>query len=207
MRLILASASPARLATLRAAGLNPEVQVSAVDESKYEGTTPADLSATLAQVKAEAVFTALGRPDNTIVIGCDSILDFNGTSVGKPGSQEAAIALLKRTRSQTGILVTGHHVIVSHHEVSTANRVGKTIIHVADLTDEEIEAYAATGEPEHVAGGFTIDGLGGPFIASIEGDPHNVVGLSLPLVRMMLADLGVRWTDLWEHSARGGQSA
>ncbi|MDR0847831.1 MAG: Maf family nucleotide pyrophosphatase [Propionibacteriaceae bacterium] len=200
MRLILASASPARLATLRAAGLEPEVFVSSVDESVYHESTPAELAAILARIKAESVFAALDYPDNTIVIGCDSILDFHGVPVGKPGSRQAAITLLKRTRSQTGVLVTGHHVIVSRGEVDEATRVGKTIIHVADLTDEEIEAYVATGEPEHVAGGFTIDGLGGPFITGIEGDPHNVVGLSLPLVRMMLADLGIRWTDLWTKS-------
>jgi septum formation protein len=96
------------------------------------------------------------------------------------------------------VLVTGHHLIV-HDALGTrrANRVARTVVHFADLLDEEIRAYAATGEPERVAGGFTIDGLGGPFVTRLEGDPHNVVGLSLPLLRMMLADLGWRWTDLW----------
>jgi len=198
MRLILASASPARLQTLHAAGLTPQVVVSDVDESVFHAPTPADLASVLAQAKAEAVFSALGYPPDTIVIGCDSILDFEGRPVGKPGDPAAARELLKRTRGRSGVLVTGHHVIVSRTDIQRVNRVGSTIVHVADLTDEEIDAYVATGEPEHVAGGFTIDGLGGAFITGIEGDPHNVVGLSLPLVRMMLADCGIEWTSLWE---------
>ena len=197
MRLILASASPARLLTLRAAGLSPEVVVSEVDESVFHAPTPADLTSVLAEAKAETVFSMLGCPDDAIVIGCDSILDFEGRAIGKPGTPEAAVQLLKRTRGRSGVLVTGHHVIASRGDVQRVNRVGSTIVHVADLTDEEIDAYVATGEPEHVAGGFTIDGLGGAFITGIEGDPHNVVGLSLPLVRMMLADCGIEWTSLW----------
>ena len=197
MRLILASASPARLQTLISAGITPEVVVSNVDESVFTAETPADLACILAEKKAEAVFEDLGFPTDCIIIGCDSILDFEGKPVGKPGTPQAAIELLQRTRSRAGILVTGHHIIVSADTVHRVNRAGKTVIHVADLSNEEIEAYVATGEPEHVAGGFTIDALGGPFITGIEGDPHNVVGLSLPLVRMMLADCGVQWTSLW----------
>ncbi|MCL2471382.1 MAG: Maf family nucleotide pyrophosphatase [Propionibacteriaceae bacterium] len=198
MRLILASASPARLQTLRSAGLHPEVVVSNVDESAYRAPRPGDLASLLAERKAEAVFASLGSPTDSVVIGCDSILDFEGHPVGKPGTREAARTLLKRTRGHSGVLVTGHHVIVSQRTVHRVTRLGSTIVHVADLTDEEIDAYVATGEPEHVAGGFTIDGLGGAFITGIEGDPHNVVGLSLPLVRMMLADCGVNWTSLWQ---------
>ncbi|MCL2735896.1 MAG: Maf family nucleotide pyrophosphatase [Propionibacteriaceae bacterium] len=197
MRLILASASPARLQTLASAGLSVEVHVSDVDETLFDAPTPAELASLLAEKKAEAVFEALGRPAECIVIGCDSILDFEGKPVGKPGTPDAARALLRRTRSNSGVLVTGHHVIVSDGDVQRVTRLGSTIVHIADLTDEEIDAYVATGEPEHVAGGFTIDGLGGAFISAIEGDPHNVVGLSLPLVRMMLADCGVSWTTLW----------
>jgi len=197
MRLILASASSARLHTLRSAGLDPEVVVSQVDESVFTAATPADLAQLLAGQKAEAVFSKLGHPDDCVVIGCDSILDFEGKAIGKPGTPEAASRLLKRTRGRSGVLVTGHHLIVAHGGVQRVSRVGQTVVHVADLTDEEIEEYVATGEPVHVAGGFTIDGLGGAFIAGIEGDPHNVVGLSLPLVRLMLADCGVRWTALW----------
>ena len=201
MRLILASASPARLQTLRSAGLAPEVVVSDVDELVFHAPTPAELASLLAEQKAEAVFSSLGSPSDCVVIGCDSILDFEGKPVGKPGTPDAAVRLLKRTRGRSGVLVTGHHIIVSGAEVQRVNRVGSTVVHVADLTDEEIDAYVATGEPEHVAGGFTIDGLGGAFITGIEGDPHNVVGLSLPLVRMMLADCGVRWTSLWRSPA------
>jgi septum formation protein len=155
------------------------------------------LAPLLAQAKAEAVFTFLDHPTNTIIVGCDSILDFEGKAVGKPGSSQAAMQLLQRTRGRSGVLVTGHHLIVSRESVQRVTRVGTTVVHVADLSDEEIEAYVATGEPQHVAGGFTIDGLGGPFIAGIEGDHHNVVGISLPLLRMMLADCGVPWTSLW----------
>ncbi|MDR0488504.1 MAG: Maf family nucleotide pyrophosphatase [Propionibacteriaceae bacterium] len=197
MRLILASASPARLQTLRSAGTFPEVVISEVDESQFAADTPTHLACLLAEKKAEAVFANLGSPKDSIIIGCDSILDFEGKAQGKPGSKEAAISLLKRTRRRSGVLVTGHHIIVSQDEVQRANRAAKTIIHVADLTDDEIDAYVTTGEPQHVAGGFTIDALGGPFITGIEGDPHNVVGLSLPLVRMMLADCGIQWTSLW----------
>ena len=198
MRLILASASPARLQILRAAGLSPEVVVSEVDESGFDAATPGQLASLLAEQKAEAVFAALGCPDQCIVIGCDSILDFEGRPVGKPGSREAAVRLLRRTRGRSGVLVTGHHVIVSRSGVQRVTRLGTTVVHVADLTDDEIAAYVATGEPEHVAGGFTIDGYGGAFISGVEGDPHNVIGLSLPLVRLMLADCSVSWTSLWQ---------
>ncbi|MCL1922704.1 MAG: Maf family nucleotide pyrophosphatase [Propionibacteriaceae bacterium] len=197
MRVILASASPARLHTLRAAGIDPEVIISNVDESLYTASSPSALACLLAEKKAEDVFTRIGFPQDTIVIGCDSILDFEGKALGKPGSPQGAVELLRRTRRRSGVLVTGHHVIVSTDRVHRVNRAGKTIIHVADLSDGEIDAYVATGEPEHVAGGFTIDGFGGPFITGIEGDPHNVVGLSLPLLRMMLADCGIQWTSLW----------
>jgi len=197
MRFILASASPARLTTLRAAGLHPEVIVSNVDETRFSAPTPAELAPVLAEQKAEAVFASLGEPRDCIILGCDSILDFEGKPVGKPGTREAAVRLLQRTRGRSGVLVTGHHVIVSRDTVQRVTRVGTTIVHVADLTDGEIEAYVATGEPEHVAGGFTIDGYGGAFISGVEGDPHNVIGVSLPLVRLMLADCAVDWTSLW----------
>ncbi len=204
MRLILASQSPARLATLRAAGLDPEVIVSEVDEPSFSAPTPGDLAALLAEQKAEAVFRRLGEPAGTIVIGCDSVLDFEGEAIGKPGTPQAATRLLRRTRGRSGVLTTGHHLIVSPPgsgttgpDVQRLTRTGRTTVWMADLTDEEIDAYVATGEPIQVAGGFTIDGLGGPFISGIEGDPHNVVGLSLPLLRLMLADCGIPWFALW----------
>lgn len=199
MRLILASASPARLTTLRAAGLDPEAIVSDVDERAYHGADPPDLVRQLAEAKAEAVFAHLTNPTDVIVVGCDSVLDFDGRAEGKPGSPEAARALLRRTRGHAGTLATGHHVIVAKgtRPPRRATAVGLSLVQVADISDDEIDAYVATGEPIAVAGGFTIDGLGGAFIDRIEGDPHNVVGLSLPLLRVMLGQLGVRWTDLW----------
>ncbi|MDR1386525.1 MAG: Maf family nucleotide pyrophosphatase [Propionibacteriaceae bacterium] len=196
-RLILASQSPARLDTLRRAGLDPEVQVSEVDESAWDLPDPAQLSARLAQLKAEAVYDRLASPSPVVVVGCDSILSLDGQACGKPGSPEAAAALWRRTSGRSAILVTGHHLIVADPEPRRATRVAQTVVHFAGLDDAEIAAYVATGEPERVAGGFTIDGLGGPFISGLEGDPHNVVGLSLPLLRLMLADLGVAWTSLW----------
>jgi septum formation protein len=198
IRFVLASASPARRTTLVHAGIVPEVIVSDVDEDAVTAPDTPALAARLAELKAEAVFATLGGDGPVVLVGCDSILDFEGRPCGKPGTAEAAIALWQRTRGRTAVLVTGHHVIVRDGGgVRRATRTARTVVQFADLTDEEIAAYAATGEPAKVAGGFTIDGLGGPFVTRLEGDPHNVVGLSLPLVRMMLADLGVRWTDLW----------
>lgn len=197
MRVILASASPARLATLRHAGLQAQAIVSEVDESRFEAPTVEELAALLAKEKAEAVFSTLVHPSDVIIIGCDSILDFEGKPQGKPGSPEQAARLLRRTRGRSGVLITGHHVIVCAQRTQRLTRVGKTTVHVGDITDEEIADYVATGEPEGVAGGFTIDGLGGAFITGLEGDHHNVVGLSLPLLRHMLADCGIRWTSLW----------
>lgn len=198
MRLVLASASPARLETLRRAGVHPTVVVSDVDESLVEADDIRDLVSQLARLKAEAVAAEVLPADDVVVVGCDSLLEVDGTVYGKPGSPENAAELWQRLSEATGLLVTGHHVIVAAHgTVQSTNRTAETLVHFAGLSDAEIEAYASTGEPEAVAGGFTIDGYGGPFITGIEGDPHNVVGISLPLLRMMLADLGVTWHDLW----------
>jgi septum formation protein len=197
MRLILASQSPARRRILEQAGLSPEVIVSAVDETSPAGVEPTALAASLAEQKAETVFAGLELTEPLIVLGCDSVLVFAGQTLGKPASADAAAALWRRLRGQTGCLVTGHHLIVADPSPRRSNRVAQTEVHFADLTDTEIKAYVATGEPQRVAGGFTIDGLGGPFITGLAGDPHNVVGLSLPLLRLMLADLGITWTSLW----------
>jgi len=204
-RVVLASASPARLKLLRQAGIQPEVVVSAVDESQLGGAAPAVLATGLAELKATTVYTRLtaGRAsdqpaDRLIVIGCDSVLDVAGEALGKPGSAAAATALWRRLRGSRAGLVTGHHLIVVDAQGERRiTRAARTDVSFAWLDDDEIEAYAATGEPEQVAGGFTIDGLGGPFVTGVVGDPHNVVGLSLPLLRLMLAELGVRWTTLW----------
>jgi septum formation protein len=198
-RLILASASPARLATLHAAGIEPEVVVSGVDEDAYAGGTPAELALTLARAKARAV---AARQDigTGLVLGCDSVLDLDGEALGKPADAAEAVARWRQMRGKSGELCTGHWLV----DIESRNETGSTAsttVHFADLTDDEIDAYVATGEPLHVAGAFTIDGLGGAFVSGIEGDHHTVVGLSLPLVRELLGELGHRWTDLWSTSA------
>lgn len=193
MRLVLASQSPARLASLRSAGLDPEVVVSGVDESIVTTPDPAELSVELARLKAQAVAPAF---TDALVIGCDSVLEFEGVVHGKPGTAEVAIQRWKAMRGSSGALHTGHCVIDTRDGREVA-RSARTVVHFADLSDDEIHAYVATGEPLNVAGAFTIDGLGGPFVTGIEGDPHTVVGIGLPLLREMLADLGVAWHSLW----------
>lgn len=201
MQFILASSSPARLATLRAAGVEPEVVRPEVDEDAYFDPAPGALAQQLAIAKAEQVAASLEVSEPTVVVGCDSLLEFSGKAFGKPGTPEEVILRWYRMRGRAGFLHTGHHVIVLGDGPTRSNsRLGSTLVRFADLTDAEIAAYAATGEPERVAGAFTIDGLGGPFITRIEGDPHNVVGLSLPLLRQMLLDLGVAWHLLWANA-------
>lgn len=198
MRVILASKSPARLELLRRAGVHVEVLVSGVDESSVGGLSPVAMTMELARLKAESVESRLAPAELTLVIGCDSMLELEGRVYGKPGSPEAAIARWYRMRGRQGVLHTGHHVVVLNGaDRKTSTRVASTTVQFADLSDAEIAAYAATGEPQHVAGAFTIDGYGGPFVTSIQGDPHNVVGLSLPLLRQMLLDLGIGWQTLW----------
>ena len=192
-RLILASASPARLKTLRGAGLDPEVKVSGVDESKVEITGPADYTLKLAQMKAVAV---AAHERGALVIGCDSVLALDGEILGKPTSEADAIERWQHMRGRSGVLHTGHCVIDTHCEV-WLGRSAATQVRFAHVTDEEIEAYVATGEPSAVAGAFTLDGLGGAFVSGVTGDPHNVVGISLPLVRLMFDELGFVWTDFW----------
>ena len=194
-RLILASASPARLKTLQNAGLSPEVIVSGVDESTVPLTGPADYTMKLAQLKAVAVAADQKR---AVVIGCDSVLALDGEILGKPGTEAEAVARWKNMRGRSGVLHTGHCVIDTHREVWLA-RSAATQVRFAHVTDEEIEAYVATGEPAAVAGAFTIDGLGGAFVSGLTGDPHNVVGISLPLLRLMFEELGFVWTEFWSR--------
>lgn len=202
VRLILASASDARLRTLRNAGLDPEVIVSGVEEDSEPETGVPQLTARLAQRKAEAVSTRIDHgAEPTLVIGCDSLLELSGVGYGKPGAPADALERWRRIRGRVGMLHTGHHVIFRQHPaVTTRTAVASTVVHFAKITDEEIEAYVASTEPLHVAGGFTIDGLGGPFITSIEGDHHNVIGLSLPLLRTMLNEFGIWWPSLWRST-------
>lgn len=199
---VLASRSPARLTSLRHAGIEPEVIVSGADESRIGGETAPELTSRLAELKGESVLDRIHVDGPTVVLSCDSVLDLDGRNLGKPHTEEAARQWWYRLRGRSGMLVTGHHVVVLDEDsVRRATRVGSTTVTFADLTDEEIAAYAATGEPQRVAGAFTLDGLGGPFITRIDGDPHNVTGLSLPLVRQMLLDLDVGWESLWNGSA------
>ena len=196
MRLVLASQSPARLATLRAAGIEPEVIVSGVDESQVHSHDAANLAAALAQLKCRAVAPQV--EGDALVVGCDSVLAFDGDVLGKPGTPDEARARWRRMRGRSGVLHSGHCVRRGDREViDTAS----TVVHFADVSDAEIDAYVATGEPLHVAGAFTIDGLGGAFIRGIEGDHHTVVGISLPLLRDLVADLDVAWPDLWNRPA------
>ena len=195
IRIVLASQSPARLATLRSAGIEPEVIVSGVDESIVTTTDAGNLASALAQLKCRAVAERVDA--DALVIGCDSVLAFGGEILGKPDGPDDAVARWRRMRGRSGVLHTGHCVRRGDDELL---ETASTIVHFADVTDAEIEAYVATGEPLHVAGAFTIDGLGGAFVAGIEGDHHNVVGLSLPLLRLLVTELGIAWTDLWERT-------
>ncbi|HET7174326.1 MAG TPA: Maf family nucleotide pyrophosphatase [Nocardioidaceae bacterium] len=191
--LILASASPARLATLRRAGVEPTVVVSGVDETAYRGGTPEELALALAVAKAERVAATVTEG---VVVACDSVLDVDGEAFGKPADAAAAAQRWHLLRGRSADLVTGHCVIeVAAHRQRAAAARSRVVF--AAISDAEIDAYVATGEPLVAAGAFTIDGLGAPFVEAVYGDPHNVIGISLPLLRRMLADLGIAWISLW----------
>jgi septum formation protein len=192
---VLASASPARLQTLRSAGLDPTVIVSGVDESQADGLPPAELALILAELKCRAVVEREELPTDALVLGCDSVLELDGEALGKPGDPEEATRRWQAMRGRSGVLHSGHCLRTAGGREASAT--ASTTVHFADVTDDEIAAYVATGEPLHVAGAFTVDGLGGAFVTGIEGDHHNVVGVSLPLVRLLMAELGHRWTDYW----------
>lgn len=216
VHLVLASASPARLSTLAHAGVTSYVLVSDVDEdlvvaqaiSHFGEITPQDVALVLARAKCEAVADRLSgescpedAPIGALVLGCDSVLELDGELHGKPANEEQATARWQRMRGRSGLLHTGHWLIDDRADGdggtgATMGAVASTTVHFANISDEEIAAYVATGEPLNVAGGFTIDGLGGPFVAGIEGDHHNVVGVSLPLLREMLQEINVSWLQL-----------
>ncbi|SCK14817.1 septum formation protein [Streptomyces sp. WMMB 714] len=194
-RLVLASASPARLGLLRQAGFDPEVVVSGVDEDLLDAPTPAALAKVLAEAKAAAV-AGLPKAEDALVVGCDSVLELDGRPLGKPVDAEEAAARWKAMRGRSGVLQTGHCVIDGRTGARTS-ATASTTVHFGEPSDEEVAAYVASGEPLHVAGAFTLDGRSAPFVERIEGDHGNVIGLSLPLLRKLLAELDVRITDLW----------
>jgi septum formation protein len=191
--LVLASASPARLALLRGAGLDPKVIVSGVDESEFRADTSAALVALLAQAKADAV---TARLDRGLVIGCDSMLDLDGRALGKPRSAAEATAMWREMSGRTGTLLTGHCLV----DAATGRRaaaVAATSVRFGEPSDDEIAAYVASGEPLRVAGAFTLEGRGGWFVDGIDGDHGNVLGISLPLLRRLLAEFDVAVPTLW----------
>ncbi|MFL6138209.1 MAG: Maf family protein [Frankiaceae bacterium] len=197
--LVLASASPARLRLLRDSGLAPVVMVSGVDESAVPRADPYGTVATLAALKATAVAEQVaGRADlpGALVLGCDSLLQLDGELLGKPDSPEVALQRWRRMRGRAGDLLTGHCLV----DASTGRRadaVAATTVRFGWPDDDELAAYVASGEPLRVAGAFTLDGRSAPFVDGIDGDHGNVIGLSLPLLRRLLSELGVRITDLW----------
>ena len=215
--LILGSASPARLMTLQRAGVTPYVLVSDVDEdtvmtqaaSRYGELAPEDVALVLARAKCEAVAGLVASdetcpedaPVGALILGCDSVLELDGEVHGKPADEAEAISRWKRMRDTSGVLHTAHWLIDDRDDNAggtgaTLGAVASTIVHFAKVSDDEITAYVASGEPMQVAGAFTIDGLGGPFVSGIEGDHHNVVGISLPLLREMLGEINVSWFAL-----------
>ncbi len=201
---MLASASPARLAVLQSAGLSPTVQVSEVDEPAVQraqeaalgrAMTAEELAGVLAESKATDVATQLADTSHSwLVLGCDSVLLMDGQIYGKPGSADIARQRLRHMSGQAGDLITGHCLIADDGQKVSAVR--RTVVRIGTLSEQEIDAYVATGEPLHVAGSFTLDGIGGAFVDSIEGDPSNVIGVSLPTVRRLIAELGVDWFSL-----------
>lgn len=211
--LVLASASPARLRTLRTAGVEPLVIVSGVDESVVVDLPPAELALALARLKRDAVAAgatssppsnpprhATAVPADAVVLGCDSVLDLDGEALGKPGTPDVAVRRWRQMRGRTAVLHTGHALLdVATGRVEEAT--GSTQVRFANISDAEIEAYVATGEPLGVAGSFTLEGRGAAFVEGVVGDPHNVVGVSVPLLRVLLARLGHPWTRLWATGA------
>jgi septum formation protein len=192
-RLVLASASPARARLLELAGVAFDVVVSGVDEDDALHLPIDVMVAELARRKAAAV--AAAEPA-ALVLGCDSMFELAGEVHGKPASEDEARARWRRMRNNAGTLLTGHCLIDAATGAS-AEAVDVTAVRFGDPTDAEIDAYIASGEPMRVAGGFTLDGLASPFVDAVEGNPGNVIGLSLPVLRKLLRKLDVDITDLW----------
>ncbi len=198
--LVLASQSPARLKTLRTAGVEPLVIVSGVDEDQLTHLAPAPLAQALSALKCAAVAARPEVPAGALVLACDSVLELDGEALGKPEVPEVAVARWKQMRGRSGVLHTGHTLT----DTATGRIVEatcSTTVHFADVDDDEIDAYVATGEPLWVAGAFTLEGYAAAFVTGIEGDHHNVVGVSLQTVRRMVRELGHSWTALWAARA------
>lgn len=214
MRVCLASTSPARLMLLRQAGIEPETLAPDVDEeaviravetAEERTLAPDEHVLLLGRRKAADVAARIAEEDaafDGIVIGGDSMFELDGAILGKPYTAEAATARWREMRGRTGVLHSGHSVYRLRPEAAPveAHAVARaSVSFAADVTDEEIAAYVASGEPLHVAGAFTIDSLGGPFITRVEGDPSTVVGMSLSTLRRLVAELGVAWPALWNR--------
>lgn len=196
-RIVLASQSTSRKRLLEGAGLKPTIIVSHVDEETefFNSMTPADMVIALAVAKAHTVREQIDYP--AIIIGCDSTFDVDGISFGKPGTPDVAIERAQKISGRTGLLHTGHCIIDTAQGIEIADRV-TTKVTFTDMTDEEIADYVASGEPLHVAGGFTLDGFGSPFIPVIEGDYTNVVGISMPFLLKAMKQLGYSWPQVKE---------
>jgi len=190
---VLASASPARRRLLETVGIKPIIRQSNFDESQIQLTDTIKLVETLARCKAETVATQL---EQSLILGCDSLLVVNGESYGKPESAEIAIARWQAMRGQIGFLYTGH-VLMDQTQEKTIIRCGITQVHFANIDDLTIEAYVESQEPLQCAGAFAIEGKGGLFVEKIDGCHTNVIGLSLPLLRTMISELGYQVTDFW----------
>ena len=196
-RIVLASQSTSRRRLLEDAGLKPTIIVSNVDEETdfFNAMSPMDMVIALAVSKAHTVREMIDYP--AIIIGCDSTFDVDGVSFGKPGTTDIAIERAKKISGRTGLLHTGHCIIDTEKGIEIADRV-TTKVTFTDMTEEEITDYVASGEPLHVAGGFTLDGFGSPFIPVIEGDYTNVVGISMPFLRGAMKQLGYSWPQVKE---------
>jgi len=196
-QVILASQSPSRKKLLESAGIPFDVMVSGVDEESPEITalTPSEMVIALAILKAHTVKNTFNVGDNALIIGCDSTFEFEGESLGKPLTHENAVARAKKMRGKNGLLHTGHCIIDTAQGIEVTD-ISTARVFMADMSDDEIEAYVSTGEPLELAGGFSLDGISAPFISRIEGDPSGIIGLSLPTLRTMVRSIGLNWFDL-----------